>query len=38
MYVGNGQMIAAPHTGDVVKVQPVYLDGYIGAIRPTALP
>jgi cell wall-associated NlpC family hydrolase len=37
MYVGNGQMIAAPHTGDVVKVQPVYLDGYIGAIRPTAL-
>jgi cell wall-associated NlpC family hydrolase len=37
MYIGNGQMIAAPHTGDVVKVQPVYLDGYIGAVRPTAL-
>jgi cell wall-associated NlpC family hydrolase len=36
MYLGNGQMIAAPHTGDVVKVQPVYLDGYIGAIRPSA--
>lgn len=24
IYVGNGQMIAAPRTGDVVKVQPVY--------------
>lgn len=36
MYVGNGQMIAAPHTGDVVKVQPVYLDGFIGAVRPSA--
>lgn len=34
MYVGDGLMIAAPHTGDVVKVQPVYLDGYIGATRP----
>jgi cell wall-associated NlpC family hydrolase len=36
LYVGNGQMIAAPHSGDVVKVQPVYLDGYIGANRPSA--
>ena len=27
-------MLAAPHTGDVVKVQPVYLQGYIGATRP----
>jgi len=34
LYAGNGQMIAAPQTGDVVKVQPVYLDGYIGAVRP----
>lgn len=24
IYVGNGQMIHAPHTGDVVKVGPVY--------------
>ncbi len=24
IYVGNGQMIDAPHTGDVVKVQPLY--------------
>jgi cell wall-associated NlpC family hydrolase len=34
MYVGDGLMIAAPHTGDVVKIQPVYLTGYIGATRP----
>ncbi|MFR1384289.1 MAG: C40 family peptidase, partial [Clostridioides difficile] len=24
IYVGNGQMIHAPQTGDVVKVSPVY--------------
>jgi cell wall-associated NlpC family hydrolase len=35
LYVGNGQMIAAPHAGDVVKVQPVYLEGFIGAVRPS---
>jgi cell wall-associated NlpC family hydrolase len=34
MYVGAGLMIAAPHTGDVVKIQPVYMSGYIGATRP----
>ncbi|HEU5034658.1 MAG TPA: NlpC/P60 family protein [Mycobacteriales bacterium] len=34
IYLGNGMMIAAPHTGDVVKVQPVYMSGYIGATRP----
>ena len=34
MYVGAGMMIAAPHTGDVVKIEPVYLSGYIGATRP----
>ena len=33
IYLGGGQMLAAPHTGDVVRVQPVYLDGYIGAVR-----
>jgi cell wall-associated NlpC family hydrolase len=36
LYAGNGLMVAAPHTGDVVKVQPIYLDGYIGAVRPGA--
>jgi peptidoglycan DL-endopeptidase CwlO len=34
LYLGDGQMIAAPHSGAVVTVQPVYLDGYIGAVRP----
>jgi peptidoglycan DL-endopeptidase CwlO len=36
LYLGDGLMIAAPHSGDVVKVQPVYGNGYIGAVRPTA--
>jgi peptidoglycan DL-endopeptidase CwlO len=34
MYIGGGMMIAAPHTGTVVQIQPVYLSGYIGATRP----
>jgi cell wall-associated NlpC family hydrolase len=34
VYIGGGMMIAAPHTGDVVKVEPVYMDGFIGATRP----
>ena len=37
LYAGADQMIAAPHTGAVVTVQPVYLDGYIGAVRPTVV-
>ena len=36
LYAGNDMMVAAPHSGDVVKVEPVYLDGYIGAVRPGA--
>jgi len=35
LYIGQGYMIHAPRTGDVVRVAPVYLDGYIGATRPT---
>lgn len=34
LYLGDGTMIAAPDTGDVVKIQAVYLTGYIGAVRP----
>jgi cell wall-associated NlpC family hydrolase len=38
IYIGNGQFIQAPHTGDVVKIssldQPSYLFGYVGAVRP----
>ncbi len=33
LYIGGGMMIAAPHTGDHVKVQAVY-GGAIGASRP----
>jgi peptidoglycan DL-endopeptidase CwlO len=34
IYLGGAQMLAAPHTGTVVQIQPVYLDGYFGAARP----
>ncbi|HEU0131309.1 MAG TPA: C40 family peptidase [Mycobacteriales bacterium] len=36
LYVGGGMMIAAPHTGAVVRVQPVYLNDFFGVTRPTA--
>ncbi|MGB9377354.1 MAG: C40 family peptidase, partial [Mycobacteriales bacterium] len=36
IYIGGGLMIAAPQTGDVVRVQAVYLNGYFGAVRPQA--
>ena len=32
MYIGDGLMIAAPHTGDVVKVEP--MGSAMGAVRP----
>ena len=35
MYLGNGLMVHSPHTGDHVRVATVYLDGYIGAVRPS---
>jgi cell wall-associated NlpC family hydrolase len=34
IYLGDGQMLAAPHTGTDVQIEPVYLDGYFGADRP----
>jgi cell wall-associated NlpC family hydrolase len=34
LYAGQGLMVAAPHSGDVVKIQPIYLEGYVGAVRP----
>jgi peptidoglycan DL-endopeptidase CwlO len=34
LYLGDGLMIAAPHTGDVVKIESVYMDGFFGATRP----
>ena len=36
IYLGDGMMIAAPHTGLNVQIQPVYLDGFFGATRPWA--
>lgn len=33
VYLGQGQMIVAPHTGDVVRLQRLYADGYFGATR-----
>ncbi len=35
MYVGAGRMIDAPHTGAVIRVEPIWWDQYAGAIRPT---
>ncbi|HVV77603.1 MAG TPA: NlpC/P60 family protein [Mycobacteriales bacterium] len=36
MYLGGGLMIAAPHTGTVIQIQPVYMAGFYGATRPWA--
>jgi cell wall-associated NlpC family hydrolase len=35
MYVGDGKMINAPHTGDVVRIVNIQgRSGYVGAVRP----
>ena len=34
IYIGNGKMISAPHTGDFVKIQDAFRSDYVGAIRP----
>jgi cell wall-associated NlpC family hydrolase len=37
MYVGNGLMVQAPHTGDIVRVVPLadgYLQRFVRAVRP----
>jgi cell wall-associated NlpC family hydrolase len=38
MYIGNGQFIHAPHTGDVVKISSLFETryglSYVGAVRP----
>jgi cell wall-associated NlpC family hydrolase len=34
IYLGNGMMISTNHTGDVARVQPVWLDEFVGATRP----
>ena len=34
MVVATGEMVDAPHTGAVVRVEPIWTDGYVGATRP----
>ena len=34
MYVGNGTMIEAPHTGAFVRYRSIYRDDFVGASRP----
>jgi cell wall-associated NlpC family hydrolase len=33
MYLGNGLMVHAPHTGDVVRVASIWRESYVGATR-----
>ena len=37
IYVGNGEVIQAPHTGTVVSFSPIWMNGYYGATRPLHL-
>ncbi|HXQ43343.1 MAG TPA: C40 family peptidase [Acidimicrobiales bacterium] len=32
--VGTGEMVDAPHTGAVVRVEPIWSAGFVGATRP----
>lgn len=34
MYIGNGQLVQAPRTGEVVKITPVNARTVVGAVRP----
>jgi cell wall-associated NlpC family hydrolase len=34
IYIGGGQVVEAPHTGDVVKITSLWMSGYYGATRP----
>jgi cell wall-associated NlpC family hydrolase len=34
IYIGGGQMINAPHTGDVVRIADAFRGDYVGAARP----
>ncbi len=34
MYIGNGLMVEAPHTGTVVRVATIWRPDYAGAVRP----
>ena len=34
MYIGNGNIVQAPRTGDVVKVSSLSGRNFVGAVRP----
>jgi cell wall-associated NlpC family hydrolase len=34
IYIGGGQVLEAPQSGDVVKIVPIWYDGLVGATRP----
>jgi len=34
LYIGDGEMVDAPHTGAVVRVEPYTWNDYVGAARP----
>ena len=36
LYLGGGQVVMAPQSGDVVRIAPMWWDGYLGATRPGA--
>jgi len=36
LYMGDGKVVQAPQTGDVVKVSDMWWGGYAGAVRPSA--
>jgi peptidoglycan DL-endopeptidase CwlO len=36
LYIGNGMMVDAPHTGTDVQVQPIFWDEYVGAVQIVA--
>jgi peptidoglycan DL-endopeptidase RipA len=34
IYLGGGQILQAPESGDVVRISTMWFDGYFGAVRP----
>lgn len=36
LYLGNGQVLQAPQSNDVVRVSSMWWRGYVGAVRPSA--
>jgi len=36
LYLGNGRVVQAPESGDVVKVSDMWWSGFAGAVRPSA--